>query len=177
MKITDVATMYFEDPNRIVLESTLPDTITEWLSNQTPDTWHNVATTWNYDYGDEVLSWILQQENCDKGTAAHVFEIVGTCEWLGDEALAKDENNLCSIILKNWDRYNSGEFYNKNENREMYLDWVHKYVAKGMYADTPILDVAHYTGSRDAQSRFESEDGEIIVNYYHWMKANNIEIS
>ena len=45
----------------------------DWLPTVGPDDWHRVASSWNWDYGDDPLRWIIQQEQCDKATALHVF--------------------------------------------------------------------------------------------------------
>jgi len=115
--------------------------------------------TWNYDHEDKVLSWILSQEKCDKGTAARVFDVEGLGHWLGDDTLAENPNHLCSIILNNWTRYRSGEFFHSPQDKEFILHQVQKHMANGLYAGTPILDVVQYVGSRDASSEFEAEDG------------------
>lgn len=177
MKKMDALFKYWEDPNYIIIEAGQPEKIIDWLSQQTPDTWHRVVMTWNYDYEDRVLSWILQQENCDKGTAARVFDIESLGHWLGNAKLAENENHLCSIILKNWERYSTGEFRHNPQNEKMLLEKVRKHVENGLYANTPILGVAQYSGSRDAQSEFESQDGRIVVAFDHWVRTNGIEIA
>ena len=45
----------------------------EWLEKQSPDTWHVIATGWNYDYRADPLLWIVSQSACDRGTALCVF--------------------------------------------------------------------------------------------------------
>ena len=176
MKKMDALYKYWEDPRYIVVEAGQPELIIKWLSKQTPDTWHRVVTTWNYDHENKILSWVLQQENCDKGTAANVFCIEG----LADDYLARNDSHLCSTILDNWERYSSGELYHQPKNSEdqkMLIERVQKYVASGLYPEKPILDVARYSGSRAATSKFESEDGKIVVAFDHWIKINGIEIS
>lgn len=44
-----------------------------WLRNRTPREWHGVACSWNWDQGHEIPLWIVQQGNCDAGTAATLF--------------------------------------------------------------------------------------------------------
>lgn len=177
MEKMDALYKYWENPNYVIVKAGQPDAIINWLSDQTPETWHRVVMTWNYDHEDQVLSWILNQDKCDKGTAARVFDVEGLGHWLGDETLANQPNHLCSIILSNWTRYRSDEFRHDPQDENMILERVQKSMANGLYAGTPILEVVQYVGSRDAVSEFEAEDGKIVVAFEHWAKSNGIEIS
>ncbi|OED48155.1 hypothetical protein AB838_12130 [Rhodobacteraceae bacterium (ex Bugula neritina AB1)] len=161
----------------MIVQAGQPDTIIDWLTKQTPETWHRVVMTWNYDHEDKVLSWILTQEKCDKGTAARVFDVEGLGHWLGDDTLVRDPNHLCSIILNNWGRYGSCEFNHSPQDEKEILERTQKHMANGMYVGTPILEVVQYVGSRDAVSEFEAEDGKIVVAFDHWTKTNGIEIT
>jgi hypothetical protein len=44
-----------------------------WLKENGPDEWHRWALAWNWDYGVELLEWIVAQPNCDKGTALDIY--------------------------------------------------------------------------------------------------------
>jgi hypothetical protein len=46
-----------------------------WIKVRTPDTWHVIVSGWdhNCDDRDDVIEWILDQPNCDVGTAAKFF--------------------------------------------------------------------------------------------------------
>lgn len=177
MEKMDALFKYWEDPSYIIINARENDKIIEWLSKQSPETWHCVVMTWNYDYEDKVLSWILKQERCDKGTAARVFDIEGCGHWLGNKSLSQDPNHLCSIVLDNWTRYQSGEFRHDPQDEKAILERVKKHMADGLYLGTPILEVATYVGSRDAVSEFEAQDGKIVVAFDHWIKSNGIEIT
>lgn len=39
------------------------------LRQMTPDDWHEIALTWNWDAGVEALDWITSQPTCDRATA------------------------------------------------------------------------------------------------------------
>lgn len=177
MEMMDALYKYWQDPSYIVLEAGQPELTIDWLAKQTPETWHSVVMTWNYDYHDKVLSWVLEQEDCDKGTAARVFAIEGRGHWLGDENLATDENHLCSIILRNWGRYRTAELDHNPKDRKALVESVKAHIGNGLYVDTPILEVAQHSGTRAANSKFESQDGKIVVAFDHWLEANGIEIS
>lgn len=177
MKKMDALFKYWEDPNYVIVKAGQPDAVIDWLNKQTPETWHLVVMTWNYDHEDKVLSWILNQENCDKGTAARIFDVEGLGHWLGDEKLARNPNHLCSIVLNNWNQYRSGEFRHSPQDGKLILERAQKHMADGLYVGTPILEVAQYEGSHDAASEFEAEDGKIVVAFDHWAKINGIEIT
>ncbi len=44
-----------------------------YLTQATPDEWHQVAWKWNWDSGVEALQWIIRQPTCDRGTALLVY--------------------------------------------------------------------------------------------------------
>jgi hypothetical protein len=55
--------------------SSEPDEFIRWIKVQTPDTWHVIVGGWDYnsDDRDDVIEWVLDQPNCDLGTAAQFF--------------------------------------------------------------------------------------------------------
>lgn len=55
--------------------STEPDDFLPWIKLQTPDTWHIIVEGWDYNSAerDDVIEWILDQPNCNLGTAAQFF--------------------------------------------------------------------------------------------------------
>jgi hypothetical protein len=55
--------------------STARDDFSRWIKLQTPDTWHIIVEGWDHNSAerDDVIEWILDQPNCDLGTAAQYF--------------------------------------------------------------------------------------------------------
>lgn len=55
--------------------STEPKDFLRWIKLQTPDTWHIIVEGWDYNSAerDDVVEWILDQPNCNLGTAAQYF--------------------------------------------------------------------------------------------------------
>lgn len=104
---------YWADPDYVIIPERQDEIIVDWLKEQTPDTWHRVASTWNYDHKNLPLVWILNQENCDRGTAAQVFGVEGAAEWLHEQVNGVTsrygDDHLCSVVLRNWHRYATGE--------------------------------------------------------------------
>ena len=47
--------------------------VIDWMTRKGPPEWHGVAAHWNWDNGIEPLLWVLDQEDCDQGTALSVF--------------------------------------------------------------------------------------------------------
>jgi hypothetical protein len=43
------------------------------LTQASPEEWHQVAWSWNWDNGVEELRWIIRQPTCDRGTALLVY--------------------------------------------------------------------------------------------------------
>lgn len=92
-----------------------PRAMIDWLSHQSPDVWHEVASNLNWDNSLPVLDWIVSQRACDRATAALVFwtagplysmRVLATNEWR-----CEDTHRLITKILRNW---KSG-FYTRSE--------------------------------------------------------------
>ncbi|MEL6958111.1 MAG: DUF4274 domain-containing protein [Pseudomonadota bacterium] len=163
--------LYAMDPGIVVADGPL---VIDWLADQTPDTWHAVATTWNYGYGSEPLRWILSQDACDKGTAAHVFLVEGTSHWLWDlrvnPSLFGDETHLCRFVLDRWDEYETGVLKPTVPVSDSADRKIAKMVQEPPFKDTPLSEIAAYQGSRQAISDFTSMDGKIVLSMERWRK-------
>lgn len=181
MNKMDALQKWWADPEVVVVPARQTEQIIEWLGQQSPDTWHQVVMTWNYDYGDKVLSWILAQENCDRGTAARIFLVEGVGHWLwdafGDKNNANDETHVCNIVLRNWSRYKSGELKHGYDIPDQMLELVQKKGGMGFLKNYPLQEIMGYEGSREAVSQYGSEDGKIVVALDFWMKAKGIELT
>ena len=44
-----------------------------WLASNGPREWHQVAISWNWDAGYEILDWLIEQKTLDRGTAVSLF--------------------------------------------------------------------------------------------------------
>ncbi|EFO34065.1 conserved hypothetical protein [Roseibium sp. TrichSKD4] len=154
--------------------------IIEWLGYQTPDTWHQIVLTWNYDFSLEVLAWILEQENCDRGTAARVFLVEGVGYWiwdaLDDEARAMDETHVCNIVLRNWKRYKTSELKHGYDVPKKIIELVSNKSFTGHLAKSPVKEILDYDGKREANSKYASEDGKIVIDFDFWVKSKGIEL-
>ncbi len=173
----DALMQYWTDPEVLVIPAGETDRIIEWLGQQTPNTWHKAVMTWNYDYGDKVLSWILQQDSCDRGTAARIFLDEGFGHWLGDKDLANDENHVCLIALDNWHRYTAGALKHGMTVSEADHSKVQDVADWPEYANLPLAEIIGYEGTRDARSKYGSEDGKIVIAFDYWLKEKGIEIT
>lgn len=45
----------------------------QWMHAASPDQWHQAAQSWNWDNATHWLKWIVEQPQCDLGTALHIF--------------------------------------------------------------------------------------------------------
>ncbi|SLN22070.1 DUF4274 domain-containing protein [Pseudooctadecabacter jejudonensis] len=167
--------MYSGDPDIVVAQGS---DVIPWLSQQGPETWHVVATGWNYGYGVDPLRWILTQQACDRGTAAQVFLVEGMGHWLWDvRANARvfdDDTHLCRLILDRWDSYGGSAFrptvpVHENQYRD----------AKAMQdapplADTPLAQILDYQGEGQAVSKYEAMDGKIVQSFDRWLDGKGI---
>ena len=180
MNKMDALGLWWVDPAVVIIPAGETTRIIDWLAQQTPDTWHQIVMNWNYDYGYEVLAWILEQDNCDKGTAARIFLVEGVGHWLwdalGDTGSIGDEHHLCRVVLRNWHRYRAGELRPKYMVPDAALELLRKSESHPLLTNTPILEIMNFEGVRDAFSKYDSEDGKVVVSLDHWAKENGIEI-
>ena len=44
-----------------------------WMKSKGPRERHQIATTWNWDAGYDILTWIIEQKDTDLGTAVSLF--------------------------------------------------------------------------------------------------------
>ncbi len=85
-----------------------------WLSETPPEIWHYVASKWDWEWGAEPLMWMVQQPDCDGGTAAMLFWKSGEAEDylpFGDAEPTEDEDilvaDMAELIAVRFER---GEF-------------------------------------------------------------------
>src|SRR5262245_40865337 len=76
--------------------STEPEDFLRWIKVQTPDTWHVIVAGWdhNCDDRDDVIEWILDQPNCDRGTVAKFFFTAGLAD--------QDPKQLSRCYRRKW---------------------------------------------------------------------------
>src|SRR3989344_4934279 len=68
----------------------------EYLKTATPAMWHQIAWNWNWDDGhDGPIKWILDNPECDKGTALLVYW------YLSPRYFSQYEN---ADVVKNYER-------------------------------------------------------------------------
>ena len=174
----DALMKYWTDPETTIIPAGETDQIIAWLGQQDADTWHKVVLTWNYDHGDRVLNWILDQEACDRGTAARVFMVEGMGNW-GDHVLQIDiavfeGDPLCGKVLRNWPTYQSAELGHGSHIPDGALE---RGDAAGRFKGHVIDDVLHHAGTREAVSQFASEDGKIVIDFDHWLDRQGITLT
>lgn len=91
-----------------------------WLiATADPDIWHIVATSWNWDYNDAVLLWIIRQENCDLATALEVFFLADPSyyfRWVDDRLAVPAGHNreMFDFLTEIRERLAQG-FYQRSE--------------------------------------------------------------
>lgn len=92
----------------------LETVVLNWLARQGPREWHGVAAHWNWDNGVEPLLWVLEQRECDKGTALSVF---WSCDpyYQMDErhpqySEGREDNRIAQKVLQLWPQYRTARF-------------------------------------------------------------------
>jgi len=164
----------------VIVPSGDADTTIAWLSTQTPDVWHCVAATWNYDSGDRVIAWILAQPECDQGTAARIFYALGDSNWLWEvvaqSELAQDESHLCHVILQNWDGYAKTGLKRDWTFSESLMDKMNAAGKAGVLGHPALWAILNYEGHGEPESIYQSDDGKVVHSLAYWAAQNGIVI-
>ena len=94
------------DHRDIWFENCEPKEVIKWLGQQTPETWHDVATGFNWGFSwEKVLGWIVEQPECDLATALQVFAV---SEYAGIKNENKSSGQI--IISKLFDKVEAGQY-------------------------------------------------------------------
>lgn len=85
-----------------------------------------LAEIYNWDDGTEVLNWIIDSKNCDKGTASMIFWRSAPDYYFGGEnELAEYEQDIFKLLKSIIDKFKNKKFksskikYNPNEDFEI----------------------------------------------------------
>lgn len=84
------------------------DTMTSWLSGQSPDVWMWFAQHANPDTCTPVLSWMIEQPSCDRSVVATIFwncepeHLADTLIRGDDRSVIWDEEELAELVLLTW---------------------------------------------------------------------------
>jgi hypothetical protein len=80
------------------------DRLFAWLAAHGPDEWHQLAAHWVYDRGLQPMAWIVQQPECDRATAQHVFwdlsAVVANPKLA--ETVAAEDLVIAEYIMERW---------------------------------------------------------------------------
>jgi hypothetical protein len=92
----------------------LADRLIEWLEKQSPDVWHIIAQRINWDFGTNVLRWIVGHPQCDRATAQRLFlendggwdldsaADVNTSYQLQQKTVDSNDRGIYGTIVERW---------------------------------------------------------------------------
>lgn len=87
----------------------------EFLKKSPPETWHQVAWSWNWDNGLAPLEWLIRQPECDQGTALLIYWYAGGPSWSKDSKDCDEYQRDVFELVKEIERnYVSGFYQNGN---------------------------------------------------------------
>lgn len=109
-----------------------------YMAEATPEDWHQVAWSWNWDAGTEPLQWIIRQPNCDRGTALLIYWHAGP-RWMAQYA-SRDEapsyqHEGYDLIMEIEAAYLAGRYTNTQISFDPRDDLGYDWTAE--YADQP----------------------------------------
>lgn len=88
-----------------------------YLPQYSPEMWHQIAMSWNWDNGYDVLRWIISQPICDKGTALLLYWRSSPrymVQYATKEEVNKYEIENYEFVKEIENKYVSGFFQNEN---------------------------------------------------------------
>ncbi|MDD1522234.1 MULTISPECIES: DUF4274 domain-containing protein [Bradyrhizobium] len=159
--------------------STEPEDFLRWIKLQTPDTWHVIVESWDYNSDNrlDVVEWIFAQPTCDLGTAAQFFFTAGLFNDDPEQLSPVYRRiwNLMKRIADNWQR----GFYARNELQPSVepsgLDYYDELAARRKAAGHPLLLIvpepeARRFGSRRSNSAYFYEHGHLRLEFTEWRR-------
>jgi Domain of unknown function (DUF4274) len=165
--------------------STEPNDLLRWVQVQTPDTWHELIESWNYNNGgrlNSVLGWIIDQPNCDLSTAAKFFF---TCAiGLADQEPSSLDSwyrgdwELMKRVADNWSRglYSQAELRLGVDASDIryYDDLVEQRNERGQPLAWKIPDPqSRRFGTRSHVSAYHFEHGHLSLSFATWMRVRD----
>ena len=130
----------------------------QWLQAQTPGTWHLFMVAWEYDDDsyNSAVSWILDQPQCDVGTAARIFFV--TAMWLvteDPEKLQPHYRAQWELMKKAADLWSAGHYLQSQLDPGLDgadVAWFDGYAAEG-HAGSVRPQAAEHRGLCEASAR------------------------
>ena len=160
-----------------------PDEFLRWVQAQTPDTWHLVMFGWEYDDDsyNSALSWILDQPQCDVGTAARFFFFAATGLATGDpEKLRSYHRAQWELMKKAADLWSAGHYLQSELDPGLDgadVAWFDGYAADRLRDGRPLAfaipaPTARSFGTRWPQSGYAYHGGgRVGPSFEVWLKS------
>jgi hypothetical protein len=160
-----------------------PAEFLQWVRTQSSDTWHIVVREWDYNVNsyDTALSWILEQPECDAGTAARFFFL--SAIGLASEDLAK----LHSGYIEQWhcmkkaaDHWSAGHYLKSELSPDAEgsdIAWFDGYAAHRLRDGRPLAfaipaPAARQFGTRSPQSGYAYHGGgRVGPSFDVWLRS------
>lgn len=143
------------------------------IKQMSPDDWHEIARTWNWDHGVVELDWITQQRDCDRATAVYIL-CAGRC---GDVATGKPMPAAQAGFVRALAARLEGGFY---PNADLALGLSMR-TAAGFEAQLAAARATHESpwrlpedllsasGARPHAPSYTIVDGVVRYHYEHWL--------
>lgn len=155
------------------------DQLQDWMAKQSPDTWHKIAMSWQYDCEATPLLWMVNQPACDFGTACQIFGTEGH-NWMTNPTWQELDHDsyrtswkMCDKIIERWhaNSFPTSELKPATGVMKTHklMESRHKDAGRSLTWVVP-EHVYQYEGSREAQSQYASHDGQIYWDFDFWRK-------
>jgi uncharacterized protein DUF4274 len=112
--------------------------LSTYLAQATPEDWHQVAWSWNWDAGEEPLLWIIRQPNCDRGTALLIYWYAGPrylAQYASRDEVPSYEVEGYDLVMEIEAAYLAGRYANVQIAFDPHDDRGYDWTAE--YADKP----------------------------------------
>ncbi|CAN7520207.1 DUF4274 domain-containing protein [Bradyrhizobium sp. LjRoot220] len=173
----ELLTQWYKCPHARI--SSEPEDFLRWIKVQTPDTWHVIVESWDYNAGDrdDVIEWIFEQPNCDLGTAAQSFFTVGLADE-EPEKLSPGYRRSWHLMKRIADNWQNG-FYVRNELQHSvepsHMKYYDELIARRNAEGRPLPwkvpgPNARRFGARRPDSAYFYEHGHLKLGFAVWKR-------
>ena len=156
----------------------------EQVKRMGKDDWHELVCNWNWDNArEDVLQWIVQQDECDTGTALRLIfdsDLLDDAVWFkSPEGAHITSNPEVELIIEAVDRIRAGayrthEFAGFSDKKELAI--FEKIRARVAAKDESLAisdECLAAPGSRQHAAKYHWSDGKIRYHPDYWSKQKS----
>ncbi|MEQ1492857.1 MAG: hypothetical protein ABL932_20115 [Terricaulis sp.] len=152
------------------------ETLLGLIEQMSPDDWHEIALTWDWNWGTSELEWITKQRECDRATAVFVL-CSGSPGDVARQRARRDEDEIAPFIRDLAARVEGGFYQNAAfglalpmRQRLAFEAELATARATGTSPWQIPTELISYEGPRPHEPRYAVSDGRAHFAYSFWLQ-------